>query len=428
MSSLLEETKQQALGSDSQTAPAKPAGGKQPVPGAKGQGSARPPQSQASQANSQPTAFAPAVGRAKARRRHVLLLLSFILWVIAPTGVVGWYLYTVAKDQYASHVGFSVRREEVGSAIELLGGISALSGSSSSDTDILYEFIRSRQMVRTVHNKLDLTRMYTVPEDPLFGLGDDTRIEALVNYWQRVVSVYYDNASGLIEVRALAFTSDDAKAITETIFSESSRMINELSAIARDDTTRYAQEELDHSIERLKIARTALTAFQNRTRIVDPTADLQGQMGLLNSLQAQLATTSIELELLLDNSAESDPRVQQARKKMQAIEKLIDQERSSFSSSETGDGAFSQLLAEFQELQVNLEFAEKSYLSSQVAYDVAQAEAVRKSRYLATYIEPTLAETPEYPRRLMLVMITAGGLILSWSILVMIYYSLRDRR
>ena len=112
----------------------------------------------------------------------------------------------------------------------------------------------------------------------------------------------------------------------------------------------------------------------------------------------------------------------------QAIEKLIEQERASFSSSETGADAFSQLFAEFQELQVNLEFAEKSYLSAQAAYDLAQAEAVRKSRYLATYIKPTLAETAEYPRRLQLVLLTFGALILSWSILAMIYYSLRDRR
>jgi capsular polysaccharide transport system permease protein len=130
----------------------------------------------------------------------------------------------------------------------------------------------------------------------------------------------------------------------------------------------------------------------------------------------------------LGSTTVTDPRVKALRKKIAAIEKLIDQERSSFSSSETGSDAFSQLFAEFQELQVNLEFAEKSYLSAQAAYDVAQAEAVRKSRYLATYIKPTLAETSEYPRRLQFVLLTLGALVLSWSILVMIYYSLRDRR
>ena len=372
--------------------------------------------------------FAPAVGPAKARRRHLILLISFLLWVVAPTGIVGFYLYTTAQDQYASHVGFSVRKEEAASAMELLGGISALSGSSSSDTDILYEFIRSRQMVRIIHNKLDLTKMYAAPDDPIFGLAGDTRIEALVNYWQRMISVNYDNASQLIEVRALAFTPEDANAITQGVFDESSRMINNLSAIAREDTTRYAREELALSVTRLKQARVALTAFQNRTRIVDPTADLQGQMGLLNSLQAQLAETSIEVEVLRDTSAENDPRIKGALNKIAAIEKLIDEERESFSNPDSDGGSFSQLLAEFQELQIGVEFSEQSYLTAQASYDLTKAEALRKSRYLATYIEPTLAETPEYPRRLLLVLMTAGLFFLSWSILVMIYYSLRDRR
>lgn len=373
-------------------------------------------------------AFAPPARPARVKTRHVLLLLSFVIWVLVPTGGVAVYLYTVAKDQYASHVGFSVRKEEVGTAMELLGGISALSGSSSTDTDILYEFIRSRQMVRLVNDRLDLQSIYTMSGDPFFSLGTDTRIEALVDYWKRVVNVYYDNSSGLIEVRALAFRPKDARAITQIVFEESSRMINELSAIAREDTTRYAREELDQAIARLKTTRAALTGFQNRTRIVDPTADLQGQMGLLNSLQQQLAAEKIQLEQLLGDTTVSDPRVKALRKKIAAIEKLIEQERASFSSSETGADAFSQLFAEFQELQVNLEFAEKSYLSAQAAYDLAQAEAVRKSRYLATYIKPTLAETAEYPRRLQLVLLTLGALILSWSILAMIYYSLRDRR
>lgn len=404
MSSLLEETKPQAA----KPANAKPASAEKKLLAS--------------------YSFSPAVGIAKARWRHFVLLITFLIWVVVPTGVVGWYLYTVAQDQYASHVGFSVRREEAASAMELLGGISALSGSSSSDTDILYEFIRSRQMVRTVHDQLDLVAMYKAPEDPVFGLNGDTRIEALLTYWQRMVSVYYDRSSGLIEVRALAFTPEDAEAVTKAIFAESSRMINDLSAIARDDTTGYAREELGGAVSRLKKARTELTAFQNRTRIIDPTADLQGQMGVLNSLQTQLAGVSIELALLLDNSSDSDPRVRQVRQKIQAIERLIDKERNSFSNSDTGEGAFTQLLATFQELQINVEFAEQSYISAQATYDGAQAEAVRKSRYLATYVEPTLAETPEYPRRLLLVLVMAGLLLLSWAILVMIYYSLRDRR
>lgn len=372
----------------------------------------------------------PAAKPASMRFRHKIITLSFVLWVIVPVILSVWYLYGVAREQYASHVGFSVRTEEIGSAIELLGGITELSGSSSSDTDILYEFIQSQQMVRAVNNQLDMAAIYQRSGDPMFTLGEDTRIEALSKYWQRMVKIFYDRGSGLVEIRVLAFAPEDAKAVAEVIFHESSDMINQLSAIARADAMRYAEEELARAEDRLKESNRSLTSFRNRTQIVDPVADVQGQMGLLNSLNAQMAEAQIEMELLLDNSAPSDPRVTQANRKIAAIQKLINEERSSFggASRVAGVTQYSELLEEYQALELERQFAEKSYLSALAARDVALAEAQRQSRYLATHIAPTLAETAEYPRSLMLLSMIAGFLLISWSIMVMVYYSLRDRR
>lgn len=363
---------------------------------------------------------------ARPKRRHYLLLITFVVWVLVPLGFAGVYLYAVADDQYASHVGFSVRKEDVGSAVELLGGITELSGSSSSDTDILYEFIQSQQIVRTVNEQIGLRAVYVNPDDPIFGLGEDARIEALSNYWRRMVKIFYDSASGLIEIRVLAFEPNHAQEIARAIFDESSEMINELSVIARADATRYAKEELENAQARLKGARQALTAFRSRTRIVDPTADVQGQMGLLNSLQAKLADAIIERQLLAESTSPNDPRLSQAEKMIEVIRAQINEERGQFGND--GDDDYARILEEYEALSVDQEFTEKSYLSAQAAYDAALAEAQRKSRYLAMHIKPTLAETPEYPRRLMMMGLIAAFLFISWAILAMSYYSLRDRR
>lgn len=99
-----------------------------------------------------------------------------------------------------------------------------------------------------------------------------------------MVSVGYDSGTGLIELEVLAFAPEDTKAIADLTFSLSSDLINELSQIARDDGTRYAREKLAVAVERLKGAREALTEFRSRTQFVDTTADIQGQMGLVNTL------------------------------------------------------------------------------------------------------------------------------------------------
>jgi capsular polysaccharide transport system permease protein len=365
------------------------------------------------------------------RRRHWWVIVSLVLIWLLPTLVTGWYLYARAADQYASRLGFTIRQEEVSSAVDLLGGLTALSSASSSDTDILYEFIHSQEMVRTADAELDIRRLYQKPEgDPVFALGPDPTIEDLLDYWRNVVHLSYAPGTGLMEVEVRAFDPDDARAVAQVILDRSSLLINDLSAIARDDATRYAREELDLAVERLTVARQDLTLFRNETQIVDVGADLQGQMGLLSSLQAQLAEALIALDLL-DEAATggSDPRVAQAERRIAVIERRIADERDKVGGdSERAGRPFADIVSEFERLQVNLQFAQEAYISALATYDSAVAEARRQSRYLAPYLEPTLAEAPEYPQRPLLVLLVSMFAFGLWAILTLIYYSLRDRR
>ncbi|WP_298570642.1 sugar transporter [uncultured Aliiroseovarius sp.] len=369
-------------------------------------------------------------GKAKFRRRHGMLLKSFYIVVLLPMILAGAYLYFVAKDQYASHLGFLVRAEETASPVEILGGITNLSGASSgTDTDVLFEFIQSQRIVRLIDDRLDLKSMYYMPSDPIFGVDQDAKIETLQSFWSRIVKVFYDSGSGLIEVRVTAFRPEDAKAVADAIYDESSKMINDLTAIARADATRYAREELSLAVERLRETRTAIQKFRLKTQIIDPQADIVGRMGLLNSLQSQLASAQIDLDLLMQGSRADDPRLSQAQRRVDVITERLHEERQRFSSEEgTVNGAYADLIGEYESLSVDKQFAETAYLSALAALDGATAEAARKSRYLAAYIEPTLAETAQYPNRLTILATMLAFLLGIWTVAVMVYYSVRDRK
>lgn len=364
------------------------------------------------------------------RGRHYVLALTFLLWVAAPLGVAGVYLYTVALDQYASHVGFAVRKEEGPSTAELLGGLADFTSTSgSADTDILFKYIEGRGMIQAVDAKLNLSQIYVRSEDPVFSLPENATIEDLERFWQRVVKVFYDTRSELIDIRVVAFDAQSAQAINEAIVEESTRVINQLNAIARADTTRYAQDDLNSAIERLKTARQNVTVFRTRTQIVDPRADTQGQLGLINSLQAQLTSALIELDMISETASPSDPRIKQGERRVRVIRDRIEIERERLGSeSPTENNTYSELVGEFEKLAVDREFAEKHYLATLATYTSALAEAQRQSRYLATYQPPTLAETAEYPQRGLLLTLLGGALLFSWVIGVLIYYSVRDRR
>lgn len=370
---------------------------------------------------------------ARLKRRHWSVFVSFLLGVALPVALVAWYLWERAADQYASTVAFSVRTEESSSALELLGGITALSGSSSSDTDILYEFLQSQELVSAIDAEVDLRRIWAgTPDDPVFAFDPDGTIEDLVRHWSRMVRIYYDDGAGLIEVRVLAFDPQDAQRVAQTLFERSSDMINALSAIAREDAIRYAREELEVAVDRLKTAREAVTTFRNANQLVDPSVDLQTQAGLLGNLEGQLADALIEYDLLTLSTRSNDPRVTQADRRIEVIRDRISAERQKLGLAGGGQGeeadVYANLFGEYERLVVDREFAEQSYTTALASFDGAQAEARRQSRYLAAYVQPTLAESPRYPEREVLLALAAVLILLVWSTLVLVVYALKDRR
>jgi capsular polysaccharide transport system permease protein len=362
----------------------------------------------------------------------MLVLFCLAVFAILPTVGTAVYLWGVAHDQYASTVAFSVRKDEAGSA-DLLSGLTRLTGSATSDTDILYEFIRSQELVAQIDAEIGLRALWgkAWPGDPLFGFDASGTIEDLHSHWLWMTDLSYDGATGLITLRANAFAAEDARGIATAVFDASSRMINEISDIARDDATRYAREELDRAVARLTEARQAMTTFRLRAQIVDIESDIQGQMGLLNTLQAQLAEVLIEQDLLRETARPDDPRIRQAEQRIGVIETRIRAERAKFGEGGTagpGGEDYARLVAEFEALTVDREFAETSYRSAQASYDRALAEAQRQSRYLAAHIRPSLAERSMYPQRWILQGLAMFFLIALWGLGSLIYYSIRDRR
>lgn len=367
---------------------------------------------------------------ARSQFRHVFLIVLFVIIVCLPIAGSAFYLWTRAVDQYASTLGFTVRKEEAASPSDLLGGLSNLSTSGASDTDVLYEFIQSQELVQSIDKTLDLRGQFSAyaDQDPIFAFDSDGTIEDLVAYWRRMVHISYDSSSGLIEVRTHAFSADAAHDIAEQILKESSLMINRLSAIAREDSTKYARQDLEQSVGRLKTAREAITEFRSRTQIVDPSTVLQGQIGILTRLQQQLAEAYIEFDLLKETTrSSSDQRVAQVERRIEVIQARIAEERSKFSVGEGGQD-YATIVAEFERLTVDREFAEQTYTAALTSFDLARAEAQRQSRYLAPYVQPTLAEKSQYPQRFVILGLVALFSLLAWAIITLIFYSLRDRR
>lgn len=380
-----------------------------------------------------PVEIRPIATPAKMRRRHYGVLFSFLLAVVLPILLATVYLWFVAEDRYASETGFTVRSEESSlNASELLGGLSSVTGgSASTDADILVEYIRSQQMVRAMEERVGLRAHYSEhwSGDPVFALRPNASIEDLTDYWSRIVNVSYDQGAGIINIEVRAFTPEMAQGIAQGIVAQSQILVNELNSTAREDALQYARDDLTVAETRLKQTRQALTAFRTRTQIVDLESEVQGRMGVVTNLQQQLAQELVAYDELSGSTQASDPRLAQYERRIDVIRERIAQERSNMANnniSGTGED-YPTLISEYEGLQVEREFAEQAYTAALANFEAARADMARQSRYLATYVRPTLAESAEYPRRLETLALAGLFLFLLWGIGALIFYSVRDR-
>lgn len=349
--------------------------------------------------------------------------------VFAPTAAAYWYLYTIASDQYSSRVSFSIRSEEIKNPLDALGSLGQISSGTSSDASILNEYIRSQKLIEDISENIDLSALYAKPDyDPVFAYDPDKPIEDLLGYWQWMTYVAYDSGSGLIDVEAFAFTPEDAHLIATEVMNASSKLVEELSNIARADTTRHAAYELDRATERLTNARLALSNLRDREQLIDPRIDLESRMGVLTALQQQLAISIIDYDLLVGSTRASDPRLETISRTINAIENRIAEERNKIGQTGNDQEAFASVVGTYEAVLADREFAEKAYIAAAAGYDSALAEARRQSRYLAAHVPPTMAQSSQYPNRLMLGLGVLGSVLLFWMICVLTVYAMMDRR
>jgi capsular polysaccharide transport system permease protein len=176
-------------------------------------------------------------------------------------------------------------------------------------------------------------------------------------------------------------------------------------------------------------AQQALTDFRIKNHILDPQAQLAGASQVTNTLVQQLSATEIDLDMLQGTLPESDPRIAQLKRRIEVIENRMKEESSKVGGlADTDSPGYAKLMIDYQNLQMEQDFSQKAYIASLSAYDQAVNDAQHKTRYLTTYLSPTLAESstaPDRPLRVLLALLV-GFLI--WSSVVMIYYALRDRR
>jgi len=372
------------------------------------------------------------------KTRHRMVLLGFLLFVALPSAAFSVYMFFWASDQYHSTAAFALRSSNQTAATEILGMVLNSAGeSTTSDSYIVVDYLQSQSVLEDLPKDLDLQTIFNrEPSDFLFSMGEDLPIEDRLDYWNSMVDVSYDATSGVIYVEVRSFRPEDSVEIAKAILKRSELLVNQLSEANRRQAVRFSEESVARAEARLKAIRKQMLAYRNETQEVSPEENAKLAAEMIAGLDQERASKEAQKKTLMSYLDEESPRIRMLNQEIDALQGEISSVRerlgSGRSPSGTGNenpqqGALSFRLADYSELALEEEFAQQLYVTSLAGLEKARQEADGKTLYLATFINPTLSEDAQYPSRVLYSLAVFLMLAGFWTVLVLMYYNVRDR-
>jgi len=373
------------------------------------------------------------------RRKLSWPLISAAVCILTPTLLAAIFYAFIAADRYVSEARFAVRTSE-GQAADVLGVMTGMPSSTVvSDSYIVTDYILSREMVNHLERRIPLRQIFSHPSaDFMTGLDPTLTLEEFVDYWNDRVSVYYDSTKNTIAVQAEAFVSEDAERIVREIVDVVRLLVNDLSAQARRDAVQFASSEVARAELRVRGARDDLIQFRGKNKDFDPAQTASASLQIVSQLEGERSQLNSQLAAVSGYLGANAPSVQMLKSRIGALQTEIDRIQGEMSTSgndadtnstaRVGDdsGALVNVVAAYQELLLNQQFAEQAYTAALGSLERARAEADRTQSYLAIYLNPNIPEAAAYPRRLRNVLIVLILAAVAWAIGALAFLTARD--
>lgn len=365
------------------------------------------------------------------RRAGAGLIRGFGIFVLLPTALAGFYLFVLASDQYVVEARFAVRGEVLPLGEVKVGEFaSIIQKNNSQDTYIVAEYIRSKPMLESAQQTLDVKTMFMRHEADFWArYSGKAPIEELLKYWRKQVQASIDLISGIITLKVTAFTPQDALAIANHIVARSENLINGISERAQEDMLRHSREEVQKAGERLTRAHLALKEFRNRWGIIDPAKSAEATYMTLIDLRKEKIKLENDLQVLRSSSLDEKSRSIQA---LVANVAAIDQQMKHLQQTLTNDAMAvdtpnaAQALLEYERLVIERTVAERLNESAVGMYERARIAASKQSIYLATFVPPAAPQYAALPQRPESLFVIFFCLLVTWGSATLLVEGVKD--
>lgn len=347
--------------------------------------------------------------------------LFFLALIVSFTAYYGF----LATGMYVSESRFAIKGQQALSTDNILSLLGGSTSDAAADRAIVSEYIMSPDMIFSLDKLLDLrTHFSTSKADYFSRLSHDATLDEFIKYWQSIVTVKLDSASGILTLHTKAFTSEVAHAMNTEILRLSEKLINDMNNRALTDSLAQTRHEVKLAENRLAKARQALSSFRNQYQEIDPSATASSRVSLVSHLESQLSAARVELETIRKFMSEDSHQVQALKGKMSGLEKQIDFEKNRIASSNNPE--LIQLLERFEELTMEHEFAQQMYVSAITSLEAVRVKMDNKSSYIEAFQKATVPDEPTHPERAKAIIISIVVILLSYGILLLLIAAVRD--
>ena len=131
---------------------------------------------------------------------------------------------------------------------------------------------------------------------------------------------------GIITLRAIAFSPEDAQLLASLLLRQSEKLINRMNERANSDAVSFAEKELSRAESMVVDAQRKITEFRNRELILDPVAD---RKGCRSYRQADKSVADLQRQLTETlQSSPSSPTILSIQARIRAYNEQIATENS----------------------------------------------------------------------------------------------------
>ena len=348
-------------------------------------------------------------------------------WLSAAVAVVvtAFYWSLWATERYVSEANVVLQSARIAQPDFNVSSI--LSGGLSNDLLMLRDHLLSTDMLAKLDAALDLRRHYAGSDIDWFSrLGPNEPMEHFHQYYLSRVEVELDEYAHVLRIKAAAYDPPTAQRMATLLLEEGERHMNVLSQRLASEQVDFIEVQVRDLRERLDQAMENLLEYQNDKGLISPTTTAEGLSTLISGLEKELASVEAQRRALGASQSQRSPEMVRLKHQIDALEDQITFERARLAAR--SGGGLNRLSADYETLQLQVDFAREMYSNALAALESTRVEAARSLKQVSVLQSPTLPEYAAQPRRLYNVTVFAILALLAALIAQLLVAIVRDHK